>query len=159
MCVAKKLISMLRSYQIYCHILMQSNIYDKCWKIIWLSFLKRTFKLIWDKNYINKHRDIIDSRRCYNVMKTHRTKLRVDMNNKDKIIMHYADFLHFSKYFFHYHLHFFLLSNYMFQITVCVYTNSYVTYSDIRIRYKDPSLKGPAVYKDRFFFLYTFLSK
>ena len=39
------------------------------------------------KNYIGKQRDTIDSQRCYNVMKTHRIKLGVEMNNKYDLIM------------------------------------------------------------------------
>ena len=56
------------------------------------------------KNNISKQGDRIDSQRCSNVMKTHRAKLRVDMNKKDSLIMHYAGFLHLSKYFFPYPL-------------------------------------------------------
>ena len=40
----------LWSYQVYCHTLIQSNIYDKCFEIIRLIYLKRAFKLRWDEN-------------------------------------------------------------------------------------------------------------
>ena len=39
------------------------------------------------KNYIIKQRNIIDSQRCSNVMITHRAKLRVDIYDKDSLIM------------------------------------------------------------------------
>ena len=42
--------------------------------------------------YVTKQRDIIDSQRFYDVMKTHRAKLRVNMSNKDVLIMYYALF-------------------------------------------------------------------
>ena len=38
------------------------------------------------KHCSSKQMDIIDWQRCYNVMKTHRAKLRVDLNNKDGLI-------------------------------------------------------------------------
>ena len=51
-----------------------------------INILKEPLNLNYMKNYNSKQRDIINSRRCYNVMKTHRTKLRVEMNNKDNIM-------------------------------------------------------------------------
>ena len=52
-----------------------------------INILKEPVNLDDIKNYNSKQRDIINSRICYNVMKTHRTKLRVEMNNKDGLIM------------------------------------------------------------------------
>ena len=51
-------------------------------------FLKGIFNLRCYENNINKRRDRIDSQVCHNLMKTHRTQLRVVMNNKDGSIMH-----------------------------------------------------------------------
>ena len=70
---------------IYCHILLQSNIYGIYWKITRLRYLRKTVNLNEMKRQIL---DIIDSQRCYKVMKTHRTKLRVEMNNKNGVIKH-----------------------------------------------------------------------
>ena len=46
-------------------------------------FLKNTLNFYGMKTYINKNRCIIYSQWCPNLMKTHRTPLRVEMNEKD----------------------------------------------------------------------------
>ena len=53
-----------------------------------INILKEPLNLDDMKNYNSKQRDIINSQTCYNVTKTHRTKLRVEMNNKDGLIMY-----------------------------------------------------------------------
>ena len=53
-----------------------------------INILKRHLNLDYRKNYISKPRDIINSQRYYNVRKTHKINVRVDMNNKDGLIMH-----------------------------------------------------------------------
>ena len=47
------------------------------------------------KIYISKQRDTIDLQRFSNVIKTHKAKLGVDMNNKDGLIMHLTVFFSF----------------------------------------------------------------
>ena len=79
--------TMLWSYQVCSH----NNTIAYLWLLLknnQISILKGPLNLDDMKHYKSKQRDIITSRRCYNVMKTHRTKLRVDMNNKDGFIMH-----------------------------------------------------------------------
>ena len=79
---------MFRSYQAYCHILIQSNICDKCFEITRLIFKKYLLNLDDMKNNNSKQRNRIDLQRRSDVIKTHRAKLRVDMNNKDDLIVH-----------------------------------------------------------------------
>ena len=40
------------------------------------------------KNYISKQRDKIDLQLCNDLMKPHRANLRVEMKNKDSLILH-----------------------------------------------------------------------
>ena len=63
---------MLWSYQVYLH----NNTIEYLWLMLknnQINILKEPLNLNDMKNYNSKQRDIIDSWRCYNVMKTHRT--------------------------------------------------------------------------------------
>ena len=51
-------------------------------------FLKISLILDDVKNNLNEQRSIINSQWCYHLMKAHRTKLGVEVNNKNSLIMH-----------------------------------------------------------------------
>ena len=53
-----------------------------------INVIKNIVFLNYMKNYISQQRNIIDSQGCYCLMKTYRANLRVEMNNKDNLIMH-----------------------------------------------------------------------
>ena len=50
-------------------------------------------------------------------MKTHRVNLRVEMNNKDDLIMHLAIYLYLSKYSVHYPIPIVLVSKYILNVS------------------------------------------
>ena len=51
------------------------------------------------KNYLSKQKNINDSQYCYNLVKTHRTRLKIEVNSKDGPIQYQA-FFQLSKSFF-----------------------------------------------------------